>query len=396
MSKIPEDLLSLTTAFSDLETGSPEGHGEVTPTGFILSAAQQKNIDQARSIFDAMGRNRLRETLRAAKSPSDFVNALNNYLDQSKVPEVYQKHIQQVKDLVKEFAPKLFAAEANKVSATNVKEQAEFIYQAESVLVCACTSSMHNSVLVEALLEANVNPNERDTLQQTGLMHAAAQYNLEIFKKLIEAEGIDINLQGKSGVTALIIVARSKYTGDGSMAGNSLWEMLNLLLQREANPDLQQDGKSALDYAVQANNLKTVSKLIKVTSSNRFDLQSLVNFLLTEYGNALRFYQKTLASYTSFIRQSNTSAIECTQALEAIKHLRLRYESTFSYIQYCLERINEKISAKAKVAAPMRVLYSEPPQEIVTSVKNTLKQLKDLMPEFAQAKEENRLSTCDI
>ncbi len=345
----------------------------------------------------ALEQKKLKETLKVAKNAADFVEVLSQHLRLARIPERYQIRVQRVKSLIKEFGPNIFAVATDKSSKkelqdADVKNGDELKNQTESILVTACASPKlyppHSLAIVEALLEAGVNPNERDQLQQTGLMHAAGRYNLEVFNKLIETEGIDVNLQGESGVTALIIVARDKYTSDNySMAGGALQKMLDLLLQKEANPNLIENEMSAIDYAVEADNFNVIRKFINKTNPGKYHLKSLVDYLLNLYKSSFETYQKTLASY----KAQNKSSVE-----ENIQHLRSEYQPTFSAIQYCLEQIKQHIHATAKVAVPMSFTYSKPLQQITACINEVLREFQVLMPEFAQAKEANRLSTCDV
>lgn len=386
--KLTASLQSVTAKFTELDTGEAEGSNGNAHPEFILNTAQ-KHIAQFQMEYDALERKQLRESLRVTKCPSDFVLVLADHLGQSKIQKVREKHVKQIKELLKELGPKPFEAATGKCSAKNFNNLAGSKCQKESILICACSELMPwaSEVIVEALLKAHVDPNERDSFLQTALMHAANQYDLRLFEKLIHAEGADVNLQATNGTTALMIVARSKYTGDGSMAGVNLKKMLSLLLKKKANPDLQEKGKSALDLAVDAENFGTVKALITITSPNKYNFNRLVDYLLDLYKRRFERYQECLTHY----RNTNTASSE-----ENIKRLRSEDESDFSDIQYCLEKINETISSVANIAIPMGFSQSKPLQKNVSSINETLKQLRKLLPESAQVREENRLSTCDI
>lgn len=348
---------------------------------------------------EAFEQKKLKEALRVTKNAADFVEVLSQHLRLSRIPELYQIRVQRIKSLIKEFGPNTFAVATGKSSKKELHDQdkdtknaAELKDQTESILVTACASPKlyppHSLAIVETLLEAGVSPNERDQFQQTGLMHAASRYNLEVFNKLIEREGIDVDLQGKSGITALMIVARDKYTSyNGSMASDALQRMLDLLLQKGANPNLLENGKSAIDYALEADNLNVIRKFINKTNPGKYHLSSLVEYLVNLYHSCLKTYQETLAS----CKNQNKARSE-----ENIQRLRTEYQPTFSAIQYCLEHVEQHIGTTATVAIPMGFSYSKPLQQIRTRIKGALKEFQILMPEFEQAREENRLSTCDM
>jgi hypothetical protein len=155
-----------------LEARTAEGQTDQSPVlqfgSRLVSPEQQKVIDeQIRSFqdfYDARERKFLREKLQTAKSPSDFVLILANHLGQSDSQEIRERHIKQIKGLLKELGSTPFETATRKYSATNispndVKNHAELRCQQGSVLVCACSQLMPwaSSVIVEALLEAGVD-----------------------------------------------------------------------------------------------------------------------------------------------------------------------------------------------------------------------------------------------
>ena len=107
---------------------------------------------------------------------------------------------------------------------------------------------------IKFLLLANVNANERNDEGDTPLSVAITYPSEEIVRMLLD-RGARVNEPSKNNVTPLMTVA-ALGTGTG----------LNILLDYGANPDLQDNqGRTALMYAVEALNYDTASALLDVS-----------------------------------------------------------------------------------------------------------------------------------
>ncbi|CAI8034152.1 Putative ankyrin repeat protein L93 [Geodia barretti] len=103
------------------------------------------------------------------------------------------------------------------------------------------------------LLRAGAYPNSCNKFGQTPLLLAVRKYNVAMVKELIGA-GVDVNKMEQEGLSALMMCCDD---------GNS--EMAKLLLDYQANPDLQQSetGYTALMFACKGGHLDTVIGLME-------------------------------------------------------------------------------------------------------------------------------------
>ncbi len=113
--------------------------------------------------------------------------------------------------------------------------------------------------IVRLLLAApGINVNTRGEEGFTPLHLAATLGNIAIINLLLDA-GADINARSDEDQTPLMLIAEAE--GDAS-------RMVSLMLQRGANPLIEDnEGKSALWYAIQANNPK-ISRLLEDAELN--------------------------------------------------------------------------------------------------------------------------------
>ena len=111
-----------------------------------------------------------------------------------------------------------------------------------------------NSQGVRTALESKANVNNRDYDDDPPLKIAVDSEDLQIVQQLLQNPEIDVNLSNDYGYTPLM-----------SAAGYRSPKILTLLLLKNADVNLEnQDGDTALDFAISANRINSVRELLKV------------------------------------------------------------------------------------------------------------------------------------
>ncbi|KAH7628776.1 ankyrin repeat-containing domain protein [Sordaria sp. MPI-SDFR-AT-0083] len=147
-----------------------------------------------------------------------------------------------------QVSPLLEAVQAGHLEATSVL--LDYGADPESSLVHACLitdflqSSINNKPSIyELLLQKGLNANRADDNGWTPL-HLAAYYHKPAITRLLLEHGADPDKQGDSGVTPLYFVLTAK---DSTSAG---LEVVRLLLEHKANPNIATRGMTPLHIAV--------------------------------------------------------------------------------------------------------------------------------------------------
>ena len=107
------------------------------------------------------------------------------------------------------------------------------------------------SRIVKRLIQVNGEPNIRDVFGWTPLMHAVEQNRKDVIELLVSSSNGEIDNRNIDGVTALHRAAALGYI-----------EIVRLLLAAGARADLpDQTGRTAVDYAMQSENLQIAKEL---------------------------------------------------------------------------------------------------------------------------------------
>jgi ankyrin repeat protein len=123
----------------------------------------------------------------------------------------------------------------------------------ESGATALISAAEHGDIeIVKALLQGGTGVNERDRAGFTALLRALQNKQDEVADVLLAQQNLDLNVQGSTGVTALM-----------SYVGRDRVDVVQNLLTRKADVNLQDaDGDTALHLAAPRGNVQLLEMLL--------------------------------------------------------------------------------------------------------------------------------------
>ena len=187
-----------------------------------------------------------------------------------------------------------------------IQTGADVNVQNEQGMTALMMASQNGHVeLVVELIEAGANMDTKSYCGDTALIYATKEEKIYCVQKLIEL-GANVNIQGEYGRTALM---RAFHVVNGS------GKFIEALLEGGANPDIMDnDGMTALAWAIERENLYSMDKLISAGATPSIGLSP-------SHVSDVAILRKLLEAGVDVNFMFDISSTDCNRSIHVLKEL---------------------------------------------------------------------------